>query len=104
MSDPYSRLLRGLAPQQSDASLTLRLGQVAGISPLSIEMAGLTLTEGLWVNPELLEQPRQAEFSLPGETLTGSLTVKKPLQAGDRVVLLSDGDQVFYVLCKVVTP
>ena len=103
MSDPYSRLLRGLAPKES-GSLTLRLGQVAGISPLSVEVAGLTFTEGLWVNPELLEQPRQAELSLPGETLTGSLTVKELLQPGDRVVLLSDGDQVFYVLCKVVTP
>ena len=103
MSDPYSRLAQGFLAQQS-TGLTLRLGQVAGLSPLALTVAGLTLTEGIFVNPDLLEQQRSGRVQLPASQIdeTGaSLTLDGTLQQGDRVVLLSDDDQIFYILCRI---
>lgn len=104
MSDPYSRLAQGTREAQS-AGLTLRLGVVAGLSPLTLTVAGLTITQGIFVNPDLLEQGRTGRVRLPTAQIDeadASLTLKGTLQLGDRVVLLSDEDQIFYILCRVV--
>ncbi len=41
--------------------------------------------------------------AVSGQKMTGSIRFSQLLKAGDRVVLCSDDDQVFYILCKVVS-
>lgn len=95
----YAELAKMLSAEP--ASLGFRFGTVSGTDPLTVDVAGLKI-EGVWCNESLLESPQEVEAELNGESMTGTLTRKKPLKPGDRVVLLSDGDQVFYILCKAV--
>lgn len=105
--NPYGNLAAAFALPES--GVRLRFGRVTGISPLAVEVGGLTITgETLYINPELLERAQEADFSFPGfheesTSQTGTVTLKKPLEAGDRVLLYSDDDQVFYILCRMVS-
>ena len=100
MNDPYSEMIALFRADQP--ALGFRFGTVLSAEPLTIEVAGLTVTD-IWCNEALLERPREAEAVLNGEASSGTVTLKKALQAGDRVLLLSDEDQMFYILCKVVS-
>lgn len=105
--NPFCEVARAFSPP--DTSVRLRFGTVTSISPVTVDVGGLTITgETLYINPELLEREQEADFSFPGfheesTSQTGTVTLKKPLEAGDRVLLYSDDDQVFYILCRMVS-
>ena len=103
--NPYSEMARAFMPAES--GFLLRFGVVTGDSPLAVNVGGLTVSgDALFCNPELLSEPQKAEIHLPGSQINepnGSIAFPESLQAGDRVLLCSDGDQVFYILCKVVS-
>ena len=131
MGDPFSIMAQAFSPSAPD--FNFRFGVIIGASPLSVEVGGLTIeSDSLWINEALLEIPRKADFegedvqikdpsstvnlpelyagtaniSMPAASVQGKdglFTFKEPLKAGDRVLLLSDQDQVFYILCKVVS-
>ena len=104
MDNPYSEMARAFAPKESGG--TLRFGTVTGISPLAVNVGGLEIKKGIFVNESLLPAPQKAEISLPGSQVSepdGSITFSEPLKTGDRVLLYSDDDQVFYIICKVVS-
>lgn len=131
MSDPYGEIAKRFSIPAPD--FNFRFGVIISASPLSVEVGGLTIeSNSLWINEALLEIPRKADFegedvqikdpsstvnlpelyagtaniSMPAASVQGTdglFTFKEPLKAGDRVLLLSDQDQVFYILCKVVS-
>ena len=102
--NPYDAIAQLL--RQESPGLFWRMGPVLTSNPLSVEAGGLKLSgQGLFCNAALLSEPFDAEISLPGSGIqeaNAGVRIKKPLQEGDRVLLCSDGDQVFYVICKVV--
>ena len=109
--DPYT-ILAGLFDMSnkndgSGAGLTLRRGTVLTVTPLKIDVkgrAGSITASGseLMINELMLEH---TENLVPtGETPAEfEARVTPKLTAGDTVLLLTEDDQVFYVLCKVVT-
>lgn len=121
--DPYSELARQETPNES---VIIRLGTVLTVSPLSISVGKLPIeAENLRVNASLLPTPMETDFTFEdGEAqgtikmeetfeagftfesgeATGTIRLKEPLKPGDRVLLYSEDDQVFYIICKVVTP
>ena len=102
---PYSGLVRALASPAAPGGW--HLGEVITAQPLAVDIGGITAQgKSLWVNELLLAPPVEAAVRLPGYDIAesnGTITPKEPfLHPGDRVLLLTDDDQVFYLMCKVV--
>lgn len=97
MDDTYSRIVNLLRPDSSEAAATrLMLGKVQQLDPMIIETAGVSLPkEALRLNEQLKRDILSAA--------DGVLHTEPPLQAGDRVLMITDDGQVFYVLAKVVS-
>ena len=81
--NPYSRMV---SVMQADAGAAddpakLRVGTVARREPLEIVVAGL---------------------NQPAEALKINRNLRNSLETGDTVLLLTEDDQLFYVLMKVV--
>lgn len=91
MNDPYSEIYSMMrsAPGdgQAGAPIHIRLGKVLSASPLKVDVAGTTQEAGRFYIARRLLDSRQT-----GETL----------QAGDRVLMLTEDDQTFYLMDKVV--
>ena len=104
--NPYDAIAQLL--DLGKTGLFLRLGTVLAADPLAVDVGGLRIFgQGLFCNAALLSKAADAEINLPGSKIeepNGSVRFLSPLQAGDRVLLCSDEDQVFYILCKVVSP
>ena len=106
--DPYSTLAGMWGGKKSSGTgLTMRKGTVLKVSPLAIDVkgrAGSITASGseLMINELMLEH---AESLAPtGETpVPFEAKVTPKLSAGDTVLLLTEDDQLFYVLCKAVT-
>lgn len=105
MSDPYGQMARAFT--KMDNSGSFRFGTITGVSPLTVNISGLSISgEALFINQNLIPQPQKAEISLPGSQISeseGSITFSEPLKTGDRVFIYSDNDQIFYIICKVVS-
>ena len=104
MDNPYSEMARAFAPKEGGG--TLRFGTITSVSPIALRVGGLEIQTGIFVNESLLPAPQKAEISLPGSQVSepdGSITFSEPLKTGDRVLIYSDDDQVFYILIKVVS-
>ncbi len=82
--DPYQAILEALRGRAETPS-RLRLGTVAALTPLTVEVAGTLQTGNLRVNAALLP------------------LADGPLDLGDTVLLFSEDDQSFIILCKVVS-
>ena len=106
--DPYSSLAGMLGGKKgSGAGLVMRRGTVLTVTPLKIDVksrAGSITASGseLMINELMLEH---TERLVPtGETLAAFVAQVTPkLTAGDTVLMLTEDDQLFYVLCKAVT-
>lgn len=97
-----------------------RLGKVTGTEPLTVNVAGAEISEGIYINAALLpDQTRKydlTEGTLTIRTATSSVSGKADGQdlvlktkdlgiaAGDEVLLMSGDDQTFILICKVVKP
>lgn len=82
--DPFQAMLDALRGR-AEAPALLRLGTVAVLNPLTVEVAGTLQTGDLRVNAALLP------------------LVDGPLSVGDTVLLFSEDSQSFIILCKVVS-
>lgn len=126
--DGYSRIYEAMRKAGGEGAksgrLRLRLGTVRAVSPLSVEVAGTEQeAERFYICHRLVrghtEKIKLADgaggFSANGGTLSVSIdagtvqitrltaTLEEPvLQAGDLVLLLTDDDQTFYLIDKVV--
>lgn len=99
--NPYSQIVSLL--RQEMPGQFLRIGTVSGTSPLSVSVGGIQAGGAqLYCNPLLLSEEMPADITISGQKSTGSIRFTRPLKVGDRVILFSDEDQVFYILCKVV--
>lgn len=110
--NPYSQFIGLIKP--SDNSLSLFQGRVIKTAPLTIDAAGITVSgKELMVNATLLKHDvsvsdASGSLSTDSSELTitdGELEIKciPSLTAGDTVLLLTLDQQLFYVLCKVVS-
>ena len=124
--NPYNVILNTVRRDVAERSRSpIRLGTVLTAAPLTVQAGGLVLTaEDLLVNADLLgyTEPAVALGGLTGTLAVSascsdggsinSITVKPSaltaaslahparLAAGDRVVLLSEDDQTFLIICK----
>ena len=122
--DGYARIYETMRKAGGEGAragrLRLRLGTVTAVSPLSVEVAG---TERFYISCRLLAGHTEnikltggaGGFTAnsgshgvsvdPGTVRLTQLvqTLEEPaLQAGDQVLLLTDDDQTFYLIDKVV--
>lgn len=125
--NPYMAMLNGIKKQaQAGTFPTFRTGVVVSVSPLAINAGGIPLSGAdLLVNADLLPRIRQVRFTEPSGTVKASATGAASgkitldiseadivctqteqggtLAAGDRVALLTEDNDVFVVVCKVVS-
>ena len=125
--NPYMAMLNSITKQaQAGMFPSVRTGLVVGVAPLSVNAGGITLSgPDLLVNADLLPRTRQVQLSEPEGTIDAVATgaangatildleeadiictaVEQDgtLAVGNRVVLLSEDNNVFVVLCKVVS-
>lgn len=78
--DPYNGLLALMLESRSKGGPQLRLGTVAQTNPLMVKIAGV---------------------ELPASSLRVS-SLPAPYVADDQVLMVTEDDQVFYILMKVV--
>jgi len=115
--DPFNRLrdvvYRSAKRAAEEGALIYRLGTVLTASPLTVDVAGTPQDndQAAFYMADRLRQGRTETISLSGttdsggtiEVTTATQTVKEPvLQPGDLVLLLTDDDQIFFILDKVV--
>ena len=87
--NPYSALLRALRPDRNGKRLGMRLGTVTSAAPLSVRVAGLDLPE--------------SAFRVTVATHYVQVAAAKPeFAAGEKLLLLTEDDQTFYIMAKVV--
>lgn len=111
--NPYSKLIGMMRRQGKKAvPLTFSTGIVLSVSPLSVQIGGLTMSGSeLLVNPQLLPgYIRKAHMTdvrppdPPGEFTCLAELTDAEIKSGDTVAVLTlDGGQQFIVLCKVVS-
>lgn len=113
--DPYSRLLEVMRDEGAGAAregaLQITRGTILASTPLTLDVDGTTQeAERVYISARLLEGHTEP-VSLSGLTCaTGAvdgseavLAVREPvLKAGDTVLLLTEDNQTFYLMDKVV--
>ncbi len=124
--NPYMAMLNSIN-QQAQAGMfpPVRTGVVVGVAPLAVNTGGITLSGAdLLVNADVLPRTRTVKLTEPIGTIKGDatgaangvLTVDLQeaeaifteteqdgtLAVGNRVVLLTEDNNVFVVMCKVV--
>ena len=117
--NPYSIIVdtfKRMAKEQ--VPVTFRIGRIVSVSPLRVETGGIVLeSREVYVNHELINNSQRnivfnitsSDMKINGEdvNLTGEMTGSSKCDdfgfaVGDRVVLLTESDVIFYLLCKVV--
>lgn len=124
--NPYMAMLDGIRQRaQAGTFSPVRTGVVVGVSPLAVNTGGITLSgTDLLVNFNLLPRIRQlrlteADGVIDGDAsgaANGTLSIELQemdivctaaeqygaLSVGNRVVLITEDNNVFIVLCRVV--
>lgn len=87
--NPFAALVHELKSiSREQVPVVFRIGRVASVNPLRVDVGGITVEKSeLYINEALI-------WSLSDEN-TG-------ISIGDSVVLLTEADTTFYLLCKVV--
>ena len=107
--NPYQKIIDELTPPRS--SFGFRRGKVVSAAPLTVEVSGTRQRGNLLINEALAGgHNRTVSFSGTGSVgeadgaaaLVGTVTAGYGLSEGDDVLLLSEDDQSFTILCKVV--
>jgi hypothetical protein len=78
MGDPYAKIVEMMAEGQSASPCRVLVGRVSGVEPLFVSVGGL---------------------ALPSACLKAARGLE--LAAGDQVVMLTEDQQIFYVLCAI---
>jgi len=110
--NPYSLLAQIMRPG-TGRQIALYRGRVIKASPLEVDVAGITVSGAeLMVNAEMVPYAADLDLDdvsggLNGQAVSGSLNaaaqIRPTLAAGDTVLLLTEDQQLFYILCKVVS-
>ena len=117
--NPYFSLVSAMngSGAQGD-SLRLMEGRVTAVSPLAVEAAGISISgDALRINAELIRREvKDANGTFPASAVCGghgavssisisggTLSYTPDLNIGDMLCLLTNNDQIFYALCKVVS-
>ena len=91
--DPFARIIEALRGEMPTIPLWMREGKVVSRDPLSITVAELPAQKtGLKLDKRLKE-------ALANELSAG---VEKTLARGSTVLMLTQDDQTFYIICEVV--
>lgn len=125
--NPYMQMLNGIKKQAQAGSFPpVRTGVVVSVAPLAVNTGGITLSGAdLLVNADLLPRTRRVQLTEPEGTIEAAATgaangtiildLEKAdvlcteteqggtLAVGDRVALLSEDNNMFVVVCKVVS-
>lgn len=110
--NPYA-VLAGLADPPADSNVIMRVGIVTSVDPPAVAVGGITADGDMlrW-NAALLAHEQRVTgpsgllvlsgsgVSVSGGTLTEKVT--PDVKNGDSVLTLSEDDQTFFVVCKVV--
>lgn len=112
---PYTRLRKLMrtegARQAKTDALRIARGTVLSTSPLALDVEGTPQeAERIYISARLLqghtEPVELSGLTCPTGAVDGGeamLTLREPgLKAGDTVLLLTDDDQIFYLIDKVV--
>lgn len=83
MEDNPFAVLAGMLKSGNDNQIFLYQGKIVKVSPLTINVAGITLSGN--------------ELMVNASILSGDISI------GDTVLLLTVDQQLFYVICKVVS-
>lgn len=92
--DPFARILDTLSGDTPDNPLWMRVGTVVSRDPLSVKVADLTQKK------DALRLDKRLKEALASEL---NLGIEKTLASGSRVLLLTQDDQIFYIVCEVVS-
>jgi hypothetical protein len=84
--NPYSKMAQ-ILKNRSAAGLFMYKGTVTSATPLILSVAGITVAS--------------QELMINGSLIKSDQTIA--LEIGDTVLLLTADDQLFYILCKVVS-
>ena len=82
-----------------------RLGTVLSASPLKVDVGGTTQEAGRFYIVSRLLDGHSEQVTISGQEYDGDATVTQlgpVLAPGDEVLLLTDDDQTFYLIDKVV--
>ena len=91
--DPFARMIELIRGEQSaGGAAVMRIGNVLTDAPLRIETAGITL------EADALRIDRRLKEALEREIATGTRTTLLP---GSKALLLTDDDQIYFILCEV---
>ena len=105
--NPYSRLaaaMRELTPKNT--GVRMRLGTVNVCTPLAVRVAGIDLPASALRINERLTKGSKTRMNIVTPTLSlnnaEATQLELDLEEGDTVLLLTEDDQIFYVVMKVV--
>lgn len=83
--------------------LIMRRGTIITVTPLTIDVGGITASGSeLRINAAMLEH-KETVVPTGVEPPSFEASVTPKLSKGDTVITLTEDDQVFYILCKVVS-
>ena len=87
----------------SAGRLIMRRGTILTVTPLTIDVGGITASGSeLRINSAMLEH-NETVVPTGVEPPSFEAAVTPKLSKGDTVIALTEDDQVFYILCKVVS-
>lgn len=92
--DPFARIIDALSGDTPDNPLLMRFGTVVSRNPMSVKVADLTQKK------DALRLDKRLKDAVTAEIAEG---ISKTLVPGSRVLLLTQDDQVFYIVCEVVS-
>lgn len=103
IGNPYSFLVSTIRNQGSiNNPPGVQLGKVISISPLTVSIGDLQLTQSNLLLADYLKEGYERALSVNG--IESLYTAKGSLQSGDSLALVKINSTSFLILCKVVLP
>ena len=91
--DPFARIIEALRGEMPTIPLWMREGEVLSRDPVSVKVAGLKPPR------EQLMIDKHLKDTVARELSKG---ITQTLMPGSRVLMLTQDDQTFYIICEVV--
>lgn len=102
--NPYQVIVEIMDKRRNQAQrATYRLCRVLSVSPVVLEVAGTRQSGNIKCNSALLAGEKRTVDTGGGAALMELKAVSAALKPGDTVLTLSEDDQEFIIICKVVS-
>ena len=100
----YTNLLKMMQQEGYNKDVSITIGKVNSISPLSIVVNNYTIEEGdFYISDHLVKKEYEFEIEINGSTKQpAKIIIEKPLELNDFVFVMIDGND-FYIIDKVVS-